>query len=42
LLHHFRAHFRNVWLPKQASEYFRSRDREALQYLPKLLPRRAA
>lgn len=42
LLHHFRAHFRNVWLPERAAEYFSARDPVALQYLPRLLPKRAA
>lgn len=37
LLHHFRRHFREVWFPKRAEEYFRTRDAEALAYLPKLL-----
>jgi hypothetical protein len=42
LLHHFRAHFRNVWLPERAAEYFSSRDPKALEYLPRLLPARRA
>jgi hypothetical protein len=42
LLHHFRAHFRNVWLPQRAADYFAGRDPTALSYLPRLLPRRAA
>jgi hypothetical protein len=42
LLPHFRAHFRDVWLPQRAPEYFAERDTLALQYLPKLLGQRAA
>lgn len=42
LLHHFRAHFREVWFPQRAADYFAERDVKALEYLPKLLPRRAA
>ncbi len=42
LLHHFRAHFREVWLPERAANYFAERDPIALSYLPRLLPRRAA
>lgn len=42
LIHHFRAHFRNVWLPQRAAEYFADRDPVALAYLPRLLPRAAA
>lgn len=42
LLHHFRAHFREVWLPERAADYFADRDPVALSYLPRLLPRRAA
>ncbi|MBT3070822.1 KilA-N domain-containing protein [Rhodomicrobium sp. Az07] len=38
LLPDFRAHFRNIWLPLRAAEYFRERDKAALTYLPKLLP----
>lgn len=37
LLPAFRRHFREEWLPKYAEQYFRSRDSEALAYLPKLL-----
>lgn len=37
LLPAFRRHFREEWLPKHAEQYFRSRDSEALAYLPKLL-----
>lgn len=37
LLHHFRRHFREDWLPKHAQDYFRSRDSAALAYLPRLL-----
>jgi hypothetical protein len=33
----FRAHFNNVWLPTKAVEYFKTRDSQALAYLPKLL-----
>lgn len=42
LLPHFRAHFRDVWLPKRAADYFRERDAMALQYLPRLLGPQAA
>lgn len=28
----------DVWLVEHAAEYFRERDRKALDYLPKLLP----
>jgi hypothetical protein len=42
LLPHFRAHFREVWLPERAADYFAQRDVNALQYLPRLLPKRAA
>ena len=42
LLPHFRAHFRDTWLPQRAPEYFAERDALALQYLPKLLGKRAA
>lgn len=38
LLLDFRRHFREEWLPKKAIEYFRSRDSEALPYLPKVIP----
>jgi hypothetical protein len=37
LLADFRKHFRNEWLPNRAIEYFRGRDSEALQFLPKLI-----
>jgi hypothetical protein len=37
LLPDFRKHFREEWLPQRAVEYFRGRDSEALQYLPKLI-----
>jgi KilA-N domain len=37
LLPDFRRHFREEWLPYRAEEYFGRRDREALEYLPKLL-----
>lgn len=37
LLPDFRKHFREEWLPNRAIEYFRGRDGEALQYLPKLI-----
>lgn len=42
LLPHFRAHFREVWLPLRAADYFAERDPVALSYLPRLLPSRAA
>ena len=42
LLPYFRAHFRDVWLPSRAAEYFAERDVAALAYLPRLLPKRAA
>jgi hypothetical protein len=42
LLPNFRAHFRDVWLPQRAADYFAERDVAALAYLPKLLTRRAA
>jgi hypothetical protein len=38
LLPSFRRHFREVWLPRKAREYFQKRDPRALEYLPKLLP----
>lgn len=38
LLPHFRRHFREVWLPKRAADYFADRDPLALTYLPRLLP----
>lgn len=37
LLADFRKHFREEWMPNRAVNYFRSRDSEALAYLPKLL-----
>lgn len=37
LLAAFRRHFREEWMPNRAIDYFRSRDSEALAYLPKLL-----
>jgi hypothetical protein len=37
LLAAFRKHFREEWLPNRAIDYFRGRDSEALQYLPKLI-----
>lgn len=37
LLGEFRRHFREVWLPKRAIDYFREKDKAALAYLPKLL-----
>jgi hypothetical protein len=37
LLADFRKHFRDEWLPNRAIEYFRGRDSEALQFLPKLI-----
>ncbi len=39
LLAKWRKHFREVWLPRKAVEYFGARDRAALEYLPKLLPK---
>jgi len=39
LLADFRRHFREEWLPHYAIPYFRSRDGEALEYLPKLIAR---
>jgi hypothetical protein len=41
LLPHFRRHFREVWLPQMAADYFGKRDPRALQYLPRLLPKKA-
>jgi KilA-N domain len=38
LLAAWRKHFREVWLPKRAVDYFRPRDSAALAYLPRLLP----
>ncbi|WP_153769522.1 KilA-N domain-containing protein [Labrenzia sp. CE80] len=38
LLHHWRRHFREEWLPNRAVKYFSGRDSAALEYLPKLLP----
>lgn len=37
LLAAWRRHFREEWLPHRAIEYFRPRDSEALQFLPKLI-----
>jgi hypothetical protein len=37
LLGDLRKHFREEWLPNKALPYFRTRDSEALPYLPKLL-----
>lgn len=37
LLADFRRHFREEWLPHHSIDYFRKRDSEALQYLPKLI-----
>jgi len=37
LLADFRRHFREEWLPNRAIDYFRGRDSEALQFLPKLI-----
>lgn len=42
LLHHWRRHFREEWLPSRAVKYFTGRDNTALEYLPKLLPPSAA
>lgn len=42
LIPYFRAHFRDVWLPTRAAEYFAERDPIALSYLPQLLPKKAA
>lgn len=42
LLPAFRRHFREVWLPTKARDYFDKRDPRALEYLPKLLPKKAA
>ncbi len=39
LLADWRRHFREEWMPNKAIEYFRTRDSEALPYLPKLLPK---
>lgn len=39
LLADWRRHFREEWMPNKATEYFRTRDSEALPYLPKLLPK---
>lgn len=35
----FRAYFNKTWLPAKAESYFKERDRKAMQYLPKLLPK---
>lgn len=37
LLHHWRRHFREEWLPNKSIKYFTGRDNNALEYLPKLL-----
>jgi hypothetical protein len=37
LLADFRKHYREEWLPHHSVEYFRKRDGEALQFLPKLI-----
>jgi hypothetical protein len=37
LLADFRRHFREEWLPHHSIEYFRKRDSEALQFLPKVI-----
>lgn len=42
LLHHFRRHFREIWFPQRAAQYFAERDPTALNYLPKLLPGKKA
>lgn len=42
LLAEWRRHFREEWMPTKSVEYFRGRDSAALEYLPKLLPNRAA
>lgn len=39
LLPAFRTHFREVWFPRRAADYFKARDPRALQYLSPLLPR---
>lgn len=33
----FRKHFHEVWLPQKAYDYFETRDKKALKYLPKVL-----
>ncbi|RFC67798.1 KilA-N domain-containing protein [Mesorhizobium denitrificans] len=38
LLADWRKHFREEWLPLRATDYFKGRDSEALQFLPRLLP----
>lgn len=38
LLAEWRQHFRSVWLPTKAVEYFGKKDRLALEYLPRLIP----
>lgn len=40
LLAEWRQHFRDVWLPMKAVDYFGSRDRKALEYLPRLIPQK--
>lgn len=42
LLADWRRHFREEWMPNKAIEYFRTRDGEALAYIPRLLPSPAA
>jgi hypothetical protein len=37
LLPAFRRHFREVWLPEKAVDYFRKHDPRALEFLPRLL-----
>jgi len=39
LLHDFRKHFHEEWLPNRCMKYFQERDEKALPYLPKLLPK---
>jgi hypothetical protein len=39
LLPAFRRHFREIWLPQMAADYFNKRDPRALEYLPRLLPK---
>jgi hypothetical protein len=38
LLPYFRQHFAEIWLRYRAVKYFREREAEALEYLPKVLP----
>lgn len=42
LLPIFRKYVLTVWIPNNAQGYFTERDRKALDYLPKLLPKNAA